>query len=73
MTQSATRTAATCLAASVNDLADKFGKKPIDPPQPIEAMVSFTLLDRLDDRIAPARREMGEERWAQLQAEWNAK
>lgn len=26
----------------------------------------------LDNQIARARREMGEERWAQLQAEWNA-
>lgn len=28
---------------------------------------------RLDELVRKARREMGEERWAQLQAEWEAK
>ena len=33
----------------------------------------YTPTYRLERQIAQARREMGEERWAQLQAEWDDK
>lgn len=41
---------------------------PFTPDKPRE----FDPTYRLDEQIAEARREMGEARWAQLNAEWEA-
>lgn len=54
---------------SMNDLAHWFGKKPIDPPQPLS--VSVAVVPALDARIADARADMGEFEWQRLQAEWS--
>ncbi|MGE8143083.1 hypothetical protein ACQKOE_13995 [Novosphingobium sp. NPDC080210] len=60
MSQSRTRTEYACLKSA---LAWR--------PDPTAGTVagSFTL----DRKIEQARKEMGEDRWAQLQAEWSAK
>lgn len=59
MSQSRTRTEAACLKAAW---------QAFDPAAGTVAG-SFTL----DRKIDQARKEMGEARWAQLQAEWSAK
>jgi hypothetical protein len=41
-------------------------KQYLDPPRECEPTY------RLDEYIAEARAEMGEVRWAELQAEWNS-
>lgn len=45
------------------------GRDPIKPPPPVDAQTYRTV--GLDRQIARARREMGEARWAQLNAEWS--
>lgn len=46
------------------------GRKPIDWPNPVVVAVQWPAM--MDARIAEARRDMGEERWAELNAEWKA-
>jgi len=38
----------------------------------IEARIDHAALDRLETIAAEARAQMGEAKWAQYQAEWNA-
>ena len=40
--------------------------------RPVRAAVDWGAVNRLADYAAMRRAEMGEERWAELQREWNA-
>jgi len=48
----------------------EIGQPEIHWPQPITAQVSRAIEGQLDSRIAQARRDMGEDRWNELNAEW---
>ena len=60
------RTRAACLASAMAEI----GQPEIHWPQPINAQVSRAIEGQLDSRIAQARRDMGEDRWNELNAEW---
>lgn len=40
--------------------------------KPITAQIDYAALDRIDAHVARARAEMGEQRWNELQREWDA-
>jgi len=72
---SATRTLAACLLDAMHGepltdmerLAIMAGREPIDAPKPLECHVHKSGTPRL---VREARLQMGEARWAELNAEW---
>jgi hypothetical protein len=56
--------------ASMDYIADKLGKSRIMAPGPINRAVRGS--PQLDQQVSFARRLMGEERWQELNKEWNA-
>lgn len=55
-------------ASHIERIAALTGRKPIKAPKPLTVRVQWPAM--MDARIAEARRDMGEERWAELNAEW---
>jgi hypothetical protein len=61
------------MSAPLSDLeyiAAHLGRKPIKAPHRVEVRCNWPA--GMDRQIAQARADMGEERWAALQAEWAA-
>ena len=57
-------------AATLKSAMAEIGQPEIHWPQPINAQVSRAIEGQLDSRIAQASRDMGEDRWNELNAEW---